>query len=579
MKHTFKWATLFATMLIMLLPACKPEENADSMEALIKSIKIVNAGLSGGDIIQGDVDNTGFVVTFNNVPAETNIAAVKFQTSLSLGAKMDAETYDFTEGNEADAMSLTRTVKVINDPKVQEYKVIMNLKEAEKAPILERLVMKDDKGLEHTLTAQNVIDGILCLGMPEAASAEFVSIALSPVRAAYTFTAATDGRITANNPGKLHLSFMGKETEYEISFAASPTPGADFSKAIVHDFTHMAGNRYMDFDEEFTRGGDFDGQFVLLANRTSPKLLHITDLLNNNANNPILLNTMGIEGGVHPVSAGRLSHGHIYLVNLTTAVGGVEDGQGNLKVYHYSNPMAAPEVVLSWDGKGLTNEEYEYAARLGDNISVNLDEAGNGYVFFAKQEADNVIFRFTVKNFTDFSEPYAIELPSVANYYGMCNQVGPDQYLYTSSYSPMLWLLDHNGTVLQETEWGEIADGQNAAHACDPRVITFNRSRYLVMTNARRFGWWAPETLWVFDISEGNDMVAAMVKIQEHLDVDPEDESTGTPWNPAYSYVMDSETISSACVALTGVAEVDGKLLIFTAAPHVGFAIIEVPKK
>lgn len=570
---------MMASMLLVLLVSCKPTPGEDtSVEALIKSIQIVNAGISGGDLVTGEVDNNAFVVTFDNVAAETNIAAVKFNAKMSLGAKLDKDAYDFTEGNAADAKSLTGKISVVNDIKVQEYSVVINLKEAEAAPILDKLVMKDDKGAEHTLKAANIIDGILCLGMPESATAEFVSIETLPARATYTFTTAADGVIAAANPGKLTISFMGKTTEYEISFSASPTPGADFAKAKVHDFTHMTNNRYADFDDELTRGGDFDGEYVLLANRTAPKLLKVSDLLADNANSPILLSTEGIEGGVYSISAGRLSNGHIYLCNLTTGVGGAEDGQGNLKVYHYATPSSKPEVVLSWDGKGLTNADYDYAARLGDNISIWLDASGNGYAFFAKQEADNKIFRFTVKNFTEFSEPFEIELPSVANYYGMANLCGPDQYLYTSAFSPMMWLMDHNGTILQEVEWGEIAEEMNPAHACDPRVITFNRSRYLVMTNARRFGWWAPEALYVFDISEGNDMVAAMVKIQEKIDVDLEADPTATLWYPAYHYDMDSETISSACVSLAGVAEVDGKLLLFTAAPHVGFALIEVPK-
>lgn len=572
MKHMKNVAALAALVLVMVFSGCqKPEENTDTLEALIKKIQITNAGISGGDLISGEVDNTAFVVTFDNVPAETNIAAVKFSASLSLGAKLEAETYDFTEGNDPAATSLTRTIKVVNDTKVQEYSVVLKLKAAEAAPILSKLVMKDANGAEHTLGASNIIDGILCLGMLESATAEFVSIELSPARSTYVFTESQNGVISAAKPGSLELEFMGLKSAYEISFSASPTPGADFSKAIVHDFTHMSGNRYADLDEEFTRGGDFDGEYVLLANRVAPKLFRVSDLLANNAGAPILLNITGIEGGVHVVSAGRLAQGHIYLCNLTTKCDGTDDGQGPLKVYHYASPTAAPEVVLEWTGN-LTNAENPYASRIGDNLSISLDEAGNGYAYFAKQEADNKIFRFTITGFTQFSEPYEIALPAVANYYGMMNLCGPDQYLYTSSYVPMMWLLDHDGNVLREHEWIPTDMEADPTHACDPRVITFNRSRYLVMTNARRFAWWAPETLWVFDISEGNDMVSAMVKLSEAQEADP------SPFEPVYYYQMDSETISQACVALAGAAEVDGKLVVFTAAPHVGFALIEFPK-
>lgn len=577
MKRLFNFAAFAAVALSLILAGCKHQDPEDSLEAFIKTIQITNGGISGGDLITGTVDNEAFVVTFDEVAAETNIAAIKFKASLSLGAKLDAESYDFTEGNDINATSLTRKISVINDTKVQDYNVIINLKPAESAPVIEKIVMKDAAGAEHTLTAANIMDGILCLGMAESETAELVSIVLSPARATYVFDAMADNKLQASNPGKLTLDFMGLTNEYEISFAASPVPGADWSKAIVHDFTIVTGNRYIDFDEEFTRGGDFDGEYVLLANRTAPKLFAARDLLNDNLFNPILLNTTGIEGGVYSISAGRLAQGHIYICNLTTGAGGADDGQGPLKVYHYASPTATPEVVLSWDGTGITNSENDYTGRIGDNISIWLDASGNGYAFFAKQEADNKMFRFTVTGFTKFSEPYEITLPAVANYYGMMNQVGPDQYLFTSSYVPMLWLFDHDGNVLREFEWLKVPEDDDdtrepydVAHACDPRVVTFNRARYLVMTNAHRFNWWADEAVTVFDITDGNDMVSAMVKMQ-----DAQDNRTLAP---CFNYQMPSAEISSACVALSGMAEVDGKLVIWTAAPHVGMALIEVPK-
>ena len=580
MTKTMKFAALFAAIIGLVLVGCKPDpvDPGQTLEALIKSIKIVNGGISGGDMINGEVDQTAKTIVFNDVPAETNIAAVKFQASVSLGAALENDVIDFTQGNDPTATTLTGTLKCINKTekasKEETYQVTVNLKAPTSAPVIEKIIIKDDKGAESTLTSTNIMDGLLCLGIPESSTATIVDVQLSPARATYTFTTANNGVIQASNPGYFKMAFMGLESdEYEVTFASSPTPGADWSQAVVHDFSMVSNNVYIDLTEEFTRGGDFDGQYVLLANRTAPKLLAVSDLLNDNAGNPILLSTNGIEGGTHVVSAGRLSHGHIYLCNLATKIDDIEGGAGPLKVYHYATPTSEPEVVLSWDGKGIVNSENDYTARLGDNISVNLDENGNGYVWFFKQEADNKFYRFDVSGFTNFSNPTEFDLPAVCNYYGMMNQVGDNQYLFTSTYVAMMWLFDKDANVLREFEWMTTPNEVNVAHATDPRIINFNRSRYIMLSNARRFLWWAEEGVHVFDISDGNDVVSAMVKMQERQD----DEEN--PLEACYSYVMTgNEANTAACVALCNAAEVDGKLLIWAAAPHVGMCLIEVPK-
>ena len=579
MKKSFKLAALFAAMLAVLFTGCKNDPKPeDTLEAFIKTLKIVNGGISGGDMITGEVDNTSMTVTFSDVPAETNIAAVKFQGTYSLGAKLESDVIDFTQGNDPTAKTLTGSLKCVNygesgSVKEENYSIVLNLKDPASAPVIEKIVVKDDKGVENTLNSSNIMEGLLCLGMPESSTATIVSVELSPARATYEFTTAVDGVISAATPGYFKMDFMGLGAEYEVTFASSPTPGADFTQAIVHDFSIATGNVYADLAEEFTRGGDFDGEYVLLANRTAPKLLKVADLLNDDASSPILLDVTGIEGGTHVVSAGRLSHGHIYLCNLATKADDVEGGAGPLKVYHYASPTATPEVVVNWNGTGITNSENDYTGRIGDNISINLDENGNGYAYFFKQEADNKFFRFSVTNFTNFSAPTEFELPAVCNYYGMMNQVGDNQYLFTSSYVAMMWLFDADANILREFEWASMGEGDDAInvnHGCDPRIIEFNRSRYLMLSNARRFLYWANEGIHVFDISEGNDNISALVKLQDQQDAET--------LFPIYSYEMPGEVVSAACVALCNAAEVDGKLVIWAAAPHVGMCLVEVPK-
>lgn len=586
MKKSFILFTLLMASISMLMTGCKPKEDFEAgLETKIKSIEITNAGISGGDVIKGVIDEEALTVTFENVPAESDITALKFSSKRSLGAKLEADVFNFAEGAAEDAMELRKEIKVINHVvlddgkelnKEQVFTFIVKLKAAEAAPWITKVVYADDNGTEHVATAANIIGDALCLGIPESSTAKFLSVTLIPARGKYTLTEAQDNVITSSNPGMIVTEFMGLKAEYNILFAASPKPGADWSKAVVHDFSVVTGKRYVDLDEEFTRGGDFDGQYVLLANRTAPKLLKIEDLLNDNIGSPINLDLTDVEGGTHVISAGRLAQGHVYLCNLSTACG--EDMP--LKVYHYATPTSKPEVVLEWAGEGLENPdpdlypEYYYKGRIGDNISISLDESGNGYAFFFKQEADQKFFRFTVRNFTEFSDVKELELPAIANYYGMMNSVGSDQYIFTSSYIKNLWLMNSEGNLLFDLE-------TPIAYGCDPRIITFNRARYMMQSVSRRYvkDGHGPEKLIVYDMSEGNDIVSAFVKLQEHFDYDEEkNPNEAGPIEPVYEYVMESGTFSSACVALCNCAIVNGKLVIFTAAPHSGFAIIEVPK-
>ena len=441
---------LSIAILSVLLVGCKPEpQPQDTIEALIKSISIKNTTYNG------EVDNTTYTVTFNDVAAETNIEAIQFTTKLSLGAKLEQDTYDFTQGASEDGKQLVQTIKVINGTKEQAYTVIINLSDPTSDPMLDKLVMKKaSDGAE--VTAQ-IIDGVLALGMPEESEATFVSISVIPARATYKFTTMQDDKLTAANPGQLELEFMGRKTVMDITFKAAPTPGVDIAAAIVHDFSVATDNAPEAFAAENTRGTDFDGEHVLVVARSAdgtaaePHLYKVSDLLADNAGNKIALNTTGIEGGTHVVSSGSLNHGHIYICNLTTTL----SKDAPLKVYHYADANAAPETVWAWDGVlGVTEEGDTIGApaRLGDNISINVDASGNGYAFFCGQEGSaEKVYRVQITNFTQFSNPTEIILDVPFPYYGYVNEV-PEagQYLFKSHYMAVIRLMDANGTPLME---------------------------------------------------------------------------------------------------------------------------------
>ncbi len=569
---------LSIAILSILFVGCKPEpEPQDTVEALIKSISIKNTTYSG------KVDNTTYTVTFNDVAAETNIEAIQFTAKLSLGAKLEQDTYDFTLGASEDGKQLVQTIKVINGTKTQEYTVIINLLDPTSDPMLDALYMK--KGTTGEEVKALIFDGAVALGMPEEAEAVFSSISVIPARAAYKFTAMQDNKISAANPGQLEIEFMGRKTVFDITFAAAPTPGADIAAAVVHDFSVATGNAPAEFAAENTRGTDFDGEHVLVVSRNDdgsafPHLYKVSDLLADNAGNKIALNTTGIEGGTHVVSSGSLNHGHIYICNLTTALSTVDP----LKVYHYADANAAPEV-WSWDGVLSVTEEGDTIgapARLGDNISVNIDESGNGYAFFCGQEGSaEKVYRVQITNFNQFSNPTEIILDVPFPYYGYINEV-PEagQYIFKSHYMAVIRLMDANGTPLMEdVELDATESGLNPRGGVDPHVIMFNRGRYLVFStpynNGKRIG--AGPGLFVQDITDGVDTKAALIKWSEML----YDEEYF--WEPTYHYSLDpsqpdANTTVDACAAQCNAAEVDGKLVVFTAATKAGFALIEFPK-
>ena len=569
---------LSIAMLSVLLVGCKPEpQPQDTIEALIKSISIKNTTYNG------EVDNTTYTVTFNDVAAETNIEAIQFTAKLSLGAKLEKETYDFTLGASEDGKQLVQTIKVINGTKAQEYTVIINLLDPTSDPMLDALYMKRGSNGEEVKSL--IFDGAVALGMPEEAEAVFSKISVIPARASYKFTAMQDNKISAANPGQLEIEFMGRKTVFDITFAAAPTPGADIASAVVHDFSVATGNAPAEFAAENTRGTDFDGEHVLVVSRNDdgtafPHLYKVSDLLADNAGNKIALNTTGIEGGTHVVSSGSLNHGHIYICNLTTTL----NAESPLKIYHYADATATPDV-WSWDGVLGVDEFGDPVcapARLGDNISVNIDESGNGYAFFCGQEGSaEKVYRVQITNFNQFSNPTELILDVPFPYYGYINEA-PEagQYVFKSHYMAVIRLMDANGTPLMEdVELDATESGLNPRSGVDPHVIMFNRGRYLVFStpynNGKRIG--AGPGLFVQDITDGIDTKAALIKWSEMLyDVE-------IFWEPTYHYSLDptepdaNKTVG-ACAAQCNAAEVDGKLVVFTAATKAGFALIEFPK-
>ena len=572
----------------MLMVGCsEPEQQVG--EALIKNISIKNT------TCQGKVDNTAFTVVFDEVPAETPVEALQFDGKYSLGASLEKKEYDFSKGASEDGKQYIGTIKVVNGTVSQEYQVTLNLTDPTSDPKLVKLVMQKADGTN--VDARVLADAeplAVALNMEDADEATFVSVELYPARASYSFTEAIDGKITKDNPGQLVVEFMGRKAYYNITFAAAPAPGADLTSPIIHDFSVTTEKTYVDFTTLTegalnTRGSDFDGEHVLIVSRSDKAtpthhLLKVSDLLNGTIS-PIELSKEGLgnaETDEFVVSAGRLSHGHIYVCNLATALG---DGH-TLKVYHYADATATPDV-WEWDGTGLVDldgEETFVVPRLGDNMSINLDENGNGYAFFCGQEASaERIYRIDVANFNEFSNPTEIILEEAFPYYGYVNQVAEERYLLTSHYMASTWLIDKDGNPLVDIYFQSTATGLKPQTGVDPHVVKYNGGYYLIFAspynNTKRLG--VGPALYMIDITEGTqvDIQTALQNLSDILWFDEEG-----VWEPDYHYSLDvlnieadSRRTVAACAAQCNAAVVNGKLLVYAAAVGAGFTILEFP--
>ena len=574
---------LSIAVLSLLMVGCnEPEQQAG--EAFIKSISIK------GTTCQGTVNDTAFTVVFDAVPAETPVEALQFDGRYSLGATLEKTEYDFSKGASEDGKQYIGTIKVVNGAVSQEYAVTLNLADPTSDPKLVKLVMQKADGTN--VDARVLADAeplTVALNMEDAEEATFVSVELYPARASYALTEAIEGKITKANPGQLVVEFMGRKAYYNITFAAAPTPGADLTAPIVHDYSVTTENIYADFTTENTRGSDFDGEHVLIVSRSdnatpTHHLLKVSDLLNGTIS-PVELSKDGVgdaETETYVVSAGRLSHGHIYVCNLVTALG---DGH-ILKVYHYADATATPDL-WEWDGTGLVDlagEEAFVVPRLGDNISINLDENGNGYAFFCGQEGSaERMYRVEIANFNEFSNPTEITLGEAFPYYGYVNQVDDNLYLLTSHYMASTWLINKDGEYVTDIYFQSTAAGLKPQTGVDPHVVKYNGGYYLIFAspynNTKRLG--VGPALYMIDVTEGTQ-VNIQTALQNLSDILWEDEDG--VWEPDFHYSLDvlnieaeSRKTVSACAAQCNAAVVNGKLLVYAAAVGAGFTILEFP--
>lgn len=553
---------LCLSMLLCLIfgaTACSDDPIVEnpSGETFIYSLSITNAGLTGTETIQGTLNEETKTVTFT-IPAESDIEAIKFKGKLSLGASLDQATYDVSKGE--------AVVTVVNVENRGEYTVKVTLLPATATPLLQKVVVRDANGAEKEGYVSE-LDKTVYLKSPESEWVQIVSTSCLPKRTAVTWTGMTDGKIYASNPGQLQMDFMGITNEYRVLFDANPVFGADFMGGMVYDYSGATGNIWADFSGANTRSTDFDGKTMLIVSRTGglfPKVLKYLDI-KTGAPQETVLDLTGVEGGTYAISTGRLVNGHIFICNLSTGTGADQP----LKVYHYTDETAVPETVVNFDGTGVKlvdgTDSEPLALRFGDNMSVNLDENGNGTAFFLPQDG-TAILRYDVTGYTTWSNPTFITPEVSASYYAYINQVpgSTNEFIYTSTRA-LISVIDRDGNTLFKLENDAVP-----VRGTDARIINYDAERYLIMTTGRQAAWSGDKvsTFYVYNISEGSNTLIALnnfASLEERI--------------PVFSYELGG-TGNNASAANTGygVSE-DGNLLLMASAADAGFAIFEFSEK
>jgi hypothetical protein len=338
--------------------------------------------------------------------------------------------------------------------------------------------------------------------------------------------------------------------EYLITVRLSlPVFGADFTRANVYGYSKATNNIYPDFDGILTRSADMDSAHVLVVSRaTSLHVLKLSDLKQGTVN-PISLDVTGVSGGTYTISSGRFAHGHIYICNLA-------GGTVPFSIYHWDNATAAPTKVFS---------ETVAFTRVGDDLSVNLDENGNGYIYSGTNATHNVV-RIKVTGFTNLSEPVAIPMSYGTRLWDYFNKVEgtTNEYLFTKADIP-IHLVDSDGTVKYAMATTAFPLG-----SADPRIFNYNDRRYFgfITANLGSTTNCPDNILYIYDITRGAttqeafELLLAGSKIPE-LKYDLKGSATASAYPANFNWTISQDADS---------------LYLFGASPNSGFIVIEVPK-
>ena len=331
--------------------------------------------------------------------------------------------------------------------------------------------------------------------------------------------------------------------------------GADFEKVKVSSFA--GDTRYPDYTSNDTRCADYDGTHVLVVTRakTAPHLLKVSDL-QAGKQIPIKLDLTDVSGGTFAYNMGALANGHVYLATLS---GGKTSP---LKIYYWDIPTSKPEVIANINIADIPGA----GDRHGDNMSLNIDRDGNGYIFFGDNGSTEIL-RFTVTRHKTIGNPTILpsnkDMTASMSMYRIENT---SQYLLSGLRFPVA-LTDEMGGVKFQLNKDHIA-----AESIGARIFTFNKARYL-LTCTVGFGGAtkATPTMNLYDITKGSTVQEALEKMDATKDQ-----------KPVYSFILGGAFTTAPGVNTNYFIERDAdgkdvKLYLFASRVNSGFVICELP--
>ncbi len=337
-----------------------------------------------------------------------------------------------------------------------------------------------------------------------------------------------------------------------------PVYGADFNQPTVYNFS---GDRlYPDYVSLSTRCASFDGKYVLVVSRktgSGPHLLKFSDLKTGKID-PIMLDMTDVSGGTYTYNTGALANGHVYISSLSGSQA------SPLKIYYWETPNSKPQTIANINVASIPGA----GVRHGDNISVNVDTNGNGFIFFG-DNASKTILRLTVSKHTTIGDP--VVLPSNANVTGFMNVYrieNTDQYVW-SGVRQAVTLTDESLGVKYTMNKANLA-----AEAIAARIFNFNSERYLIACTAGLgSASQATPALYVYNITKGGTVEEALKRFD-----------ASSNHNADYTFVLGGAGNAAPGAQTDYYIEKDEngkdvKLYLFGSRADSGFVISEFPIK
>ena len=233
------------------------------------------------------------------------------------------------------------------------------------------------------------------------------------------------------------------------------------------------------------------------------------------------------------------------------------------KIYYWETPTSNPEIIANINVENIPGA----GLRHGDNASYNIDENGNGFMFFGDNKATEFL-KVPINGHKTVDIGNIKVLPSKSDATMVTNvyRIGDtDQYLWSGIRVPV---------TLVDESLGEKYKSKIAGEAVAPRIISFNKERYLLVCTAGYGGKsGASIALEMYDLTKGETIEEALKKFDE-----------GENHNPIYQFKLGGSGHGNALAQTDYYIEKDengkdAKLCVFASRTGSGFVICEFPIK